>query len=147
MAKAPRKAEVNQRFGSWVVTDPVVDAKQRIGVKCDCNEEIRVRIHDLFTGKSRMCKSCSATLSRTSHGGAGTGKAAFEYNTWVHMIQRCHKPKNKSYKDYGGRGIVVCDMWRESFEAFYMWIGPRPAPEYTIERIDSNGNYEPNNVR
>jgi hypothetical protein len=63
------------------------------------------------------------------------------------MIQRCHNPKNKDFKNYGGRGIVVCDMWRESFEAFLLMVGKRPTPTHTIERIDSNGNYEPGNVR
>jgi hypothetical protein len=63
------------------------------------------------------------------------------------MIQRCHNPNNKDYKNYGGRGIKVCDMWRESFEAFYMMLGPKPSAEYTIERIDYNKGYEPGNVK
>lgn len=63
------------------------------------------------------------------------------------MIQRCHNPGNKDYKNYGGRGIEVCEMWRESFEAFLLMVGKRPFPEATIDRIDSNGNYEPSNVR
>ena len=70
-----------------------------------------------------------------------------EYNTWVHMNQRCHNPRNKDYENYGGRGIEVYPIWRKSFEAFYMTIGPKPFPEATIERIDDDRGYEPGNVK
>jgi hypothetical protein len=63
------------------------------------------------------------------------------------MIQRCHNPNCKDYPNYGGRGIEVCQLWRDSFDAFYLMVGPRPDPEDTLDRIDSNGNYEPGNVR
>lgn len=60
------------------------------------------------------------------------------------MIQRCHTPSNKDYEDYGGRGIQVCDSWRNDFLAFVSDMGPRPAG-MTVERIKTNGNYEPGN--
>ncbi len=90
-----------------------------------------------------MCRQCSSEATNGSHGMRNTP----EYNTWVHMIQRCHNPNNKDYEHYGGRGIVVCDMWRNSFEAFYMTIGGKPGAEYTIERIDTDGDYTPGNVK
>lgn len=90
-----------------------------------------------------MCKPCSTRAKKSTHGMSDSP----EYNTWVHINQRCHNPKNKDYENYGGRGIEVCDMWRHSFEAFYLSIGPRPFPDATIERIDHNGNYEPDNVK
>jgi hypothetical protein len=62
------------------------------------------------------------------------------------MIQRCTNPKSKDYPNYGGRGITVCDIWLNSFEAFYLMVGPRPDPSYTLERIDYNKGYEPGNV-
>jgi len=62
------------------------------------------------------------------------------------MIQRCHSPKNKSYQRYGARGISVCQEWRDSFEAFSDYMGPRPIG-LTIDRKNSVGNYEPGNVR
>lgn len=69
-----------------------------------------------------------------------------EYRVWVVMIQRCHSPNNKDYKYYGGRGITVCDEWRQSFLRFYESLHARPSRAHSIERIDNNGNYEPGNV-
>jgi hypothetical protein len=61
------------------------------------------------------------------------------------MKSRCLNPSDKSYNDYGGRGIKICDKWLESFESFYKDIGPRPSSKYSINRIDNNGNYDPKN--
>lgn len=63
------------------------------------------------------------------------------------MRQRCLNPKAIGYKRYGGRGITVCDQWRDSFEAFLADVGPRPSAAHSIDRIDNDGNYEPGNVR
>lgn len=69
-----------------------------------------------------------------------------EYKTWCRMIQRCLNPNNPVYKDYGGRGIQVCDRWRQ-FENFYADMGPRPSPAHSIDRIDNDGGYAPGNCR
>jgi hypothetical protein len=69
-----------------------------------------------------------------------------EYTAWLSMKSRCYNPKNASYKLYGGRGVTVCDEWRGSFRAFLEHLGPRP-DGMSLDRIDSNGNYEPGNVR
>ncbi len=70
-----------------------------------------------------------------------------EYGIWVNMRLRCGSPRNKSFDNYGGRGIRVCDRWLESFEAFLGDMGRRPSPKHSIDRIDVNGNYEPGNCR
>lgn len=72
-----------------------------------------------------------------------------ERNIWYGMIRRCTDPKALSFKHYGGRGITVCDRWtgENGFEKFMIDIGPRPSADYSIERNDSNGNYEPKNCR
>lgn len=70
-----------------------------------------------------------------------------EYRAWSHMRDRCYRKKDKSYQNYGGRGIIVCDRWRKSFTAFYEDMGKRPTPQHSIDRIDNDGNYEPSNCR
>lgn len=78
---------------------------------------------------------------RTTHGMKGTS----EYNAWANMLQRCGNPNHPDYQEYGGRGIYVCDRWRESFETFYADMGPRPSDQHTLERQDVNAGYYPGN--
>lgn len=66
---------------------------------------------------------------------------------WLGMIGRCEDPKNKAFHLYGGRGIAVCERWRSSFANFLADVGTPPTPQHTIDRIDNDGNYEPDNVR
>lgn len=138
--------ETGKKYGAWTVLGPEKDGK--VLCRCTCERtEHYVRIYDLLNGKSLMCRKCSVGLSKTTHGASPYGRASPEYNTWVHMIQRCHNSNNKDYKNYGGRGIYVCDLWRGSFEAFLFMVGKRPNLTDTIERIDTNQGYEPGNVR
>jgi len=76
----------------------------------------------------------------------GLSKAP-EYAVWEHMKERCYRKTNTAYKNYGGRGISVCDRWRNSFLAFYEDMGDRPSSKHQLDRIDNNGNYEPDNCR
>jgi hypothetical protein len=70
-----------------------------------------------------------------------------EYMAWQNIIQRCHNPNNPRFRDWGGRGITVCDRWRNSSAAFLADMGLRPPPAHSIDRIDNDGNYEPGNCR
>lgn len=69
------------------------------------------------------------------------------YQTWAQMIQRCTNSNAPKYKLYGGRGITVCDAWLTNVEAFITYMGDKPSPKHTLDRINGNGNYEPGNVR
>jgi hypothetical protein len=70
-----------------------------------------------------------------------------EYRSWSGAIQRCTNPNNSHYGNYGGRGISICDRWRLSFAAFMADMGPQPSDRHSIDRIDSDGDYEPGNCR
>lgn len=70
-----------------------------------------------------------------------------EWQAFRGMINRCENPRVRSYPRYGGRGIKVCEMWRNNYAAFLAHVGRRPSPRHSIDRIDPNRNYEPGNVR
>lgn len=70
-----------------------------------------------------------------------------EYYTRSNLIKRCTNPNDKDYHNYGGRGIMVCDSWIKSFSQFLQDVGNAPGKEYTIDRINNDGHYEPGNVR
>lgn len=78
-----------------------------------------------------------------THGMHGTP----EYQAWNGMKHRCHNPNYGSYERYGARGIYVCDRWRDSFENFFADMGPRPSPAHSVDRVDVNGPYAPDNCR
>lgn len=83
----------------------------------------------------------------TTHGHAARASRSSEYEIWKSIIQRCTNKNAKAYPDYGGRGICICDSWRNSFEAFLADVGPRPSPGHSLDRENNDGNYEPGNVR
>lgn len=70
-----------------------------------------------------------------------------EYTAWSELKKRCLNKKCKNYSGYGGRGITVCDRWKNSFESFYKDMGPKPSPKHSIDRIDNNKGYFPENCR
>ena len=72
---------------------------------------------------------------------------SLEYSSWSNMKARCYNPNTNGYRNYGGKGIKVCDRWLKNFQAFAADMGPRPSIHYSIDRIDSNKNYEPANCR
>jgi len=70
-----------------------------------------------------------------------------EYHAWAAAKYRCFNARCPCFKNYGGRGITMCERWRHSFTAFLSDMGPRPGPKHSIDRIDNDGNYEPGNCR
>lgn len=136
-----------QRFGRLVPTEPTRNT--RYGwywrCTCDCGNETEIRGTSLTTAGTKSC-GC-LRLSVLAGGNRTHGKTrTAEWRTWRGVQQRCNDPGYHSYKNYGGRGITVCDRWRD-FEAFLEDMGEKPGPGYSIDRIDNDGNYEPGNCR
>lgn len=114
---------------------------------CDCGETKHVRGSELRGGKVTSCgcwrreSARSLCQSRATHGRTNTP----EYAVWRSMLARCGNPKHKSWKDYGGRGIAVCQEWQDSFETFLRDMGERPQKGLSIERRDNHAGYSPLN--
>lgn len=111
---------------------------------CDCGRKTYVRGADMRQGKHLSC-GCLQSERASAANGKHRGCSTKIYFVWGSMIGRCHNPKNKSYPRYGGRGITVCDRWRNSFEAFRHDMGARPSDQHSIERKDNSLGYDPSN--
>lgn len=112
---------------------------------CDCGNEKEILANSLRTGASKSCGCERIKSSRESvmkHGMSGTRP----YRIWRNMISRCTVEKYDSYKWYGGKGITVCERWKD-FESFWEDMGAGYNDKLTIDRINNNGNYDPNNCR
>lgn len=150
-----------QRFGRLTVLERA--GKDKFGsigwlCRCDCGEETVVFGKNLRSGHTQSCgclerelriKRLKESPLRTTHGETDSRL----YHVWWNMKQRCYNPKRNDYKNYGGRGIKICDEWLHDFAAFRKWAlqsgydENAPYGACTIDRIDVNGNYEPSNCR
>lgn len=92
-------------------------------------------------------RSCGCIHSGFKHGAAARGLELKEYGVHRAMLQRCYNPNANGYEDYGGRGITVCERWRESFENFFADMGARPSDKHSLDRVDNSRGYEPDNCR
>lgn len=138
-----------QVFGLWTVISKAADSgrEARWYCVCECKKQVIVLARSLTSSRSKSC-GCTArvnsTLKSTIHGNASRGKLTRAYTCWGHMLMRCINTKDRAYKNYGGRGIKVCDRWLNSFKAFLEDMG-QPPFKYSIERKDVNGDYCPEN--
>ena len=118
--------------------------------RCDCGTEKSIVGSDFSSGNTSSCGCLQKDRTRqasTKHGQAANkfrGKVPPEYQAWLSMIARCENPKNKSYKDYGARGITICERWRHSFINFLKDMGTRPNG-MSIDRLDNDKGYDKDN--
>jgi hypothetical protein len=115
------------------------------GCLCQCGNKMVARRDSLINGAARSC-GCLNDERRVSHGCARKGHYSSEYIAWSHILQRCENKKNKAYKNYGARGISVCERWHK-FENFLADMGLKPSSKHSLDRINNDGNYEPWNCR
>lgn len=141
-------------FGSWTVLDK--PGRRKWLCRCVCGTERLVVAVDLRNGKSTNCGCIryvrfreAGRLAKVKHGLEGSS----EYRIWTDMRRRCHDPRRPDFKNYGARGVTVCDQWRfgfgslTGFEVFYRDMGPRPSKAHTLDRVDNAAPYCAQNCR
>lgn len=150
-----------ERYGRLVALRMVRErGERRWECRCDCGTIKTFRMTHLRHMGVVSCgcwrREVTGNTARKHGHKPQDGERHYLYATWCNMKARCNNPNHPQYKDWGGRGITVCERWANSFEAFLEDVGDRPADPpgwdgkracYQIDRIDNDGNYEPSNVR
>ncbi|MBT2750019.1 MULTISPECIES: hypothetical protein [unclassified Lysobacter] len=134
---------IGDQYGRWQIVRGRLGTHVR--AQCQCGTVKDVQVGHLQSGRSRSCGCLRAeqlSARRLRHGASGT----LEYRLWRKMKERCSNPNAPGYRNWGGRGIRVCDRWQASFEAFLRDMGMCPSG-YSLDRIDNERGYEPGNCR
>lgn len=138
-----------RRFGRLTVIGRAPNKGERTMwiCKCDCGNIKTIGRANLVKGTTQSCgclhKEAVRAINKKKHGGTGSPT----YIRWRSMKSRCYNPNDIGYANYGGRGIRVCERWLNSYEAFVADMGVVPSREYTLDRIDVNGDYCPENCK
>lgn len=142
--------QIGDKFGRWIVVGETIKIQRtdkegkrsgyryKVCVECSCDKKTKATkdLHSLRGGGTLSCGCWRSEVCRNkvlTHGKRHTP----EYNVWCHIKARCFNPKNRSYHDYGGRGITMCDRWKNDFESFLEDVGVRPEGKESIDRVDN----------
>lgn len=152
--RGPKYNLVGERFGRLRVTEVVPpdrsentkSRKYRWRCLCECGEECIVETAPLIKGGQRSCKCLQRESARERQTKHGLSDSRI-YRVYQGMKTRCTNPAAHNYDAYGARGIQVCTAWLESFETFVSDMGHPPTPYHSLDRVDTNGDYTPENCR
>ena len=155
----PAADVIGKQLHHWTILSEGPGLRTAQGVRrrtvialCRCGLIKEIKLALILDGNSKSCgcwKREAEKVRTLTHGESGGkhGRPTREYRIWAGMIQRCTNPRQPHFKNYGGRGITVCDRWLNSYEDFLSDMGRCPADKKTIDRRDNGGNYEPLNCR
>lgn len=138
-----------RRFGRLVVTSMLDDFHKATCV-CDCGRDRVVWTKHLKSGATQSCgclRNERTAAALVIHGDARAGRVTPEHKAWRAMLDRCCNVNTEHYARYGGRGITVCERWRNDYAAFLADMGRRPSPKHSLDRRDNDGPYSPDNCR
>ena len=146
---------IGKKFGRLTVMSKEPSSasrKSRWACVCDCGGVTIVHGTRLRCGRTRSCGCLhreAMRVAHTLHGHSRSGHRSATWTTWDGMLNRCYRKSNNSFKNYGARGIRVCESWKDAFENFLRDMGERPLgpTRFTLDRINNDGNYEPGNCR
>lgn len=145
------KIEIGAKYNRLTIlreVDPIVKndkghLKRYVECLCECGVVKNYEFREVIYGSTQSCGCLKRENAYKTHGLSKTST----YDIWNGIKARCFNPNNDAYKYYGKRGITMCERWKDSFENFLEDMGMRPSDEYSIDRIDFNGNYEPKNCK
>lgn len=134
---------IGKKYGRLEIVDVIKKGKKIWWkCKCDCGKQYEAVSYCIKNGKIKSCGCLAREIQENAVYNLNL------YKRWGSMKDRCYNSNNQGYENYGGRGIKVCDEWKNDFMSFYKWaIASGYKKELSIDRIDVNGNYEPNNCR
>lgn len=115
--------------------------------KCECGNLLTITGSNLMNGTTKSCGCLQKERTSKSRYIHGCSHKTSEYSSWTNMKTRCYNNKSEDYNDYGGRGIMVCERWKNSFDNFIKDMGEKPSAQHSLDRMNVNGNYEPNNCK
>lgn len=138
------------RFGRWTIIERSENSKDNRSTwlcKCDCGNTKVIKLSDLRGNRSKSCGCLRKDNTRQMFSTHGLSNTRL-FNIWTSMKNRCYNENASRYSDWGGRGITMCDEWRNDFKAFYDWaISNGYRDDLSIDRINNDGNYEPSNCK
>lgn len=144
------KILVYRRYGRLTVCGQQILQTRKDGrveaflpVVCDCGTQRLVRTYCLQKGITKSCRCLQKEMAAKTHGLSETP----EYQAWISAKNRCTRPSNTLYHNYGGRGITMCPEWLNSFETFLRDMGKRPSQFHTLERINNEQGYNKENCK